>query len=91
MSPSEDELCQMGVCFHGAAESLLANEGKCVGVVDDNPAESIWLGMGPFTEVVDLVSDCMDSTVFFATEPEDGIDLEGGLLANHCHYVFQES
>ena len=78
----------MGEGFHRPSQSLLANEGEGVGVVDDDPSEAVWLGMGPFAKVVDLVTDCMDATVFLACQPEHGFQMEGGFFTNHVYEIF---
>jgi len=78
----------MGEGFHGPSESLLADEGELVSVIDDNPSEAVWLGMGPFAEIVHLVTDCMDASVFLACEPEDRFQIEGGFFANHVYEIF---
>lgn len=78
----------MGECFHRPAESLLADEGESVCVVNHDPAEGIWFGMRPLTEVVDLVADGVNTAVFLACEPEDGFQMEGGFFAEEGNKVF---
>ena len=88
VATGEDETGKMGKGFHGSAESLLADQGESVGVVNDDPAESILARVGALTEVVDLVADCVDTTIFLAGEPEDGLNLEGGFFAQKGYEVF---
>ncbi len=78
----------MGKCLHGSAEGLLADEGERVCVVNDYPAEGIWLCMRPLTEVVDLVADGVNTAVLLACEPEDGFQVKGGFFAEEGDKVF---
>lgn len=57
---------EMRESLHGSAECLLANERQGVGVVNNNPAKRIGLCMRPFTEIIDLVANRVNSAVLLA-------------------------
>jgi hypothetical protein len=78
----------MGKCLHRSAESLLADEGEGVCIVNHDPAEGIRLRMGPLAEVVDLVADGMNTAVFLACQPKDGFKMKGGFFAEESNKVF---
>ena len=66
----------------------MADEGEGVCIVNHDPAEGIWLRMGPLAEVIDLVADGVNTAVFLACEPEDGLKVEGGFFAEESNKVF---
>jgi hypothetical protein len=78
----------MGECLHWPAEGLLADEGESVCVVNHDPAEGIWFGMRPLTEVVDLVADGVNPAVLLAGKPENRFQVEGGFFAEEGNKVF---
>lgn len=88
VAAGEDESGEMGKGFHRSAESLLANEGESVGVVNNDPAECVLARVGAFTEVVNLIADGVDTAVFLTGEPKDGFNLEGGFFAQERNEIF---
>ena len=61
----------MGECFHWTAQGLLANQGKSVGIIYDNPAQGIRFRMCPLTEVIHFITNCVNTAIFFTAQPEN--------------------
>jgi len=66
----------------------LAYEREGVCIVNDDPPEGIWLCMRPLTEVVDLVTNGVNTAVFLARQPEHGFQVERSFFAEEGNKVF---
>ena len=91
LAAGEDKPCQVRIGFHRATESLLADEGECVSVVNQDEANGIRASMDPLTKVGDLVTDRVNTTIFLAAQPEDTVDLEWCLCFQQVNNVMEES
>ena len=87
----KEEACEMRIGFHRASERLLAYQGKCVGVVDDNPAKTVGFRVGGFAEIIDFVTNCVDTSVFFAAQPENRLNLKGGFVTNELQNFLKKN
>jgi len=90
MPGCEQEAGEMVEGFHWPAESLLADKWECVGIINDDKTECIWFRMNALTEVVYLVTNRVNTTVFFGAEPENRFNGEGRLLFQNFDDIFQE-
>ena len=90
VSAGKEKASEMIEGFHGSSQSLLADERKGVGVVNDNKTESIGLRMNALTEIVHLVANRMNTAVLFGAEPEDRFNRKGRLFFQDFYDIFKE-
>jgi len=80
----------MGIGLHGASQSLLADERECVSIVHNNETNGVRFGMRPFTEISHLVTDSVNTAVFFTREPKNAVNIEGRFRFQEVNYITQE-
>jgi hypothetical protein len=81
----------VGIRLHRTTKCLLTNERKSISIIDDDKSERVFLSMTPFTEVIDLVTNCMNTPVLFGTEIHHGFDVKGCLCFEHGDAFLEES
>lgn len=91
LAAGKDKPRQVCIGFHRATESLLADEGKSVCVVNQDEANGIRASVDPLTEIGDLVADCVNAAILLAAQPEDPVDVKGCLCFQQVDNIMEES
>jgi len=76
LAAGEDKPCQVRIGFHWTSESLLADEGQGVRVINDDKPNRVGTRMDPLTKVCNLVANRMNSAILFTAEPQNTVNLK---------------